>query len=374
MKCIVSRESILPALQRAVKLAYARNIPVLACVHLHVETNLLTVTATDMDATYTETIATDTPAGDGVAVLQAKPLLHFVKAAAKGAQIEIEARPVENGEDPSAILRCGRNSATVKGRPVEDWPMPETPTFESFTLPMNVLCDMLAAVKHAISTEQTRYYLNGVYLHRRPEGLTMVATDGHRLAKIATDKAAGDGLARIDGTAGVIIPHAAVTFLCGWLNPKNAWDVIIGISEDRSRVRFEHGAVTLLSKTIDGSFPDYDHVIPTQNNIKVEIATAAAIAFLNGHKWAVKLTCMPGSVALSVTDHDTGDAATEIEASVSAPIEIGFNARYLKAELERCGKGAFATVNLALADAGSPAVLTCRDRPDELHVLMPMRV
>lgn len=377
MKCIISRNDLLPVLEHAARVVETRhNIPVLMCVRLEATSaGVLKLEGTDMDMTYRHEILCDTAAATpGAVLLQLKPLHHFVKAAPKGALVEIEARPLEKDTVPGAVIRCSRNVATVNGCALEDWPIGERRPFTDFAMQAHMLLNMLNAVKHAISTEKTRYYLNGVFLYMHKGALVAVASDGRRLGRIQVEAPdAAPLFPKGDQADGVILPAAAVAFLCKWI-AKSKDFVAVAVSDDRTRLRFDLGAGQFETKVIDGCFPDYERVTPYNNEIKVELGTAALATFLNGHKRTVLLDCSPGFVHATIADPDAGDQSTALEASVSAAIKIGFNASYLRQELERAGAGLYGSVTLALADACSPALLTSRDRPGEHHVLMPTRV
>ena len=205
-----------------------------------------------------------------------------------------------------------------------------THTFEVGAADLKRLIDK---TRFAISTEETRYYLNGIYLHVAATGnkptLRAVATDGHRLAQVELPRPAGS-----DGMPGVIIPRKTVNELHRLIEDGGT-TVTIGVSP--AKIRFEAGTVTLTSKLIDGTFPDYGRVIPQGNDKELKVSNAefmhavdrvSTIASERGR--AVKLNITGDKLVLSVTNPEGGSATEEIDVEYgSAPIEIGFNARYL---------------------------------------------
>jgi DNA polymerase-3 subunit beta len=227
----------------------------------------------------------------------------------------------------------------------------------------------------AISTEETRYYLNGIYLHAAKSGgadvLRGVATDGHRLARV--ELPLPEGAADIPG---VIVPRKTVGELRKLVEEAEA-PVDVELSE--TKIRLSLGGITLTSKLIDGTFPDYERVIPTGNDKMMEVhcgefsAAVDRVATISTEKSrAIKLALGSNTLTLSATSPDAGSATEEIEVAYEgSPIEIGFNSRYLLDITSQIGGG---EARFMMADAGSPTIV--RDAADEsaLYVLMPMRV
>jgi DNA polymerase-3 subunit beta len=221
-----------------------------------------------------------------------------------------------------------------------------------FQLPATDLKGIIDRTRFAISNEETRYYLNGIYFHSATSNGTQVlrgvATDGHRLARVEVPlpKGAAD-------IPGVIVPRKTVGEVRKLLDES---DGSVDIELSDTRIRFATGNVTLVSKLIDGTFPDYERVIPTGND----------------KSRAIKLAVAKGVVTLSATSPDAGSATEEIEVEYkAAALEIGFNSRYL---LDITEQITGAEARFLMADAGSPTLV--RDGADEsaLYVLMPMRV
>ena len=237
---------------------------------------------------------------------------------------------------------------------------------------------MIDRTRFAISTEETRYYLNGIFLHVSTEDgpvLKAAATDGHRLARYTLPMPAG-----AEGMPDVIVPRKAVAELRKLL--EEAQDGQVRIDPSPSKIRFTiggDGGVVLTSKLIDGTFPDYSRVIPTGNDklLKIDPKTFFAgvdrVATIATEKTrAVKMGLEPDKVTLSVTSPDNGNAAEELAAEYkSEGMEIGFNANYLKDILAQIDSD---VVELHLADPGAPTLIRKDESSPSLYVLMPMRV
>ncbi len=225
----------------------------------------------------------------------------------------------------------------------------------------------LSSVAFAISTEETRYYLNGVYLHPLDDGrLALVATDGHRLAK----RELPYDLAGLDG---IIIPRKTVGIIAKIMEGKATF------SGSAQKIRFESEKVTLTSKLIDGTFPDYTRVIPSARDKKAIVEAEAlakaldrVITVTSEKGRAVRFAFGEGSIDLSVRNPDAGTAEDSLPYEGDIVMEIGFNAKYMADALNSIGGE---MVELALQDAGDPAVIrSVPEQPGALCVVMPMRV
>jgi DNA polymerase-3 subunit beta len=245
----------------------------------------------------------------------------------------------------------------------------------SFTLSAADLKRLIDRTRFAISMEETRYYLNGIFFHAAKSNevpmLRAVATDGHRLARMEIPLPEGAA-----GMPGVIVPRKTVTELRKLIDEIDQ-DVQISLSD--TKIRFGFGNAVLTSKLIDGTFPDYDRVIPSGNDKILEVqckefaeAVDRVSTISTEKSRAVKLTIERGSLMLSATSPENGTATEEIEVRYSAsPLEIGFNSRYLLDITEQIeGEGA----RFAMADAASPTVVRDTADASALYVLMPMRV
>jgi DNA polymerase-3 subunit beta len=234
---------------------------------------------------------------------------------------------------------------------------------------------LIDKTQFAISTEETRYYLNGIYLHtagtNKSPTLRAVATDGHRLAQVELPLPDG-----ASGMAGIIIPRKTVGEVQRLIEDNEA-EITLELSP--GKIRFTFGDVVLTSKLIDGTFPDYGRVIPTGNDKELvvdkkefEQAVDRVSTVSSERGRAVKLSLSTGKLMLSVTNPDSGSATEEVEVEYTAdPLDIGFNSRYL---LDIAGQIEGEAAVLMLADPGSPTLIQDRDSKNALYVLMPMRV
>ena len=367
MKLTIDRMSLLRPLGHVQSVVERRNtIPILANVVLRAEEGELSLTATDMDMD----IATEVGCSvmtTGTTTMSAHLLYDIARKLPDGAEVEIAVN------DGHAMVSAGRSSFRLPTLPVEDFPAissNELPV--TFSLAAADMRDLIDATRFAISTEETRYYLNGIYIHKAESGeLCAVATDGHRLAM--TRQALPSGAAQIPS---IILPRKAVSELRKLLDDFDG-DVLIGLSETRAEFRF--CVVRLTSKLIDGTFPDYTRVIPVGNDriMQVDVSAFSAavdrVSTIASEKSrSVKMGLRSGVLTLSASNTDASSATEELEVSYDGPeMEIGFNARYL---LDIAGQVNSDMVEFALADQGSPSLVRAPGDEASLFVLMPMRV
>ena len=234
---------------------------------------------------------------------------------------------------------------------------------------------LIDRTQFAISTEETRYYLNGIHMHAAERDgrktLRAVATDGHRLALAEADLPDGAG-----AMPAVIIPRKPIQELRRLLEDLDD-DIEMSVSE--GKIRFRLGAAVLTSKLIDGTFPDYERVIPTSNERVALLATQAfgaavdRVATISMEKARpVKLAFETGRVTVSAASPEAGRAEEELDCEWRGePLEIGFNARYV---LDMVGQVEGPELRMEMANAAAPMVVKDPADPAVLFVLMPMRV
>jgi DNA polymerase-3 subunit beta len=372
MKVTVERAELLKSLGHVHRVVERRNtIPILANVLIRAEQSKLAFKATDLDLEVTETIAAEVSPG-GSTTVPAHMFYEIVRKLPEGAQIVLEA----SGDRATLAIRAGRSRFTLQTLPESDFPdLAAGEMTHSFKLPAADLKRLIDKTQFAISTEETRYYLNGIYLHAagtaQAPTLRAVATDGHRLAQMELDLPGG-----AKGMAGIIVPRKTVGEVQRLIEDNEA-EVTIELSQ--GKIRFTFGDVVLTSKLIDGTFPDYSRVIPAGNDKELvvdkkefEQAVDRVSTVSSERGRAVKLSLSNGRLMLSVTNPDSGSATEEVEVEyTSDPLDIGFNSRYLldiAAQIE--GEAAV----LKLADPGSPTLIQDKDSKGALYVLMPMRV
>ena len=371
MKLTIPRETLAPALASLSRVVERRNtIPILSNILLRAADGRLSLCATDLDIR-AETSLTCEVAEPGAVTLPAHTLSDIVRKLPAAAEITLEGA----GDKPMA-LKSGRSRFTLQSLPESDFPDITAGEFShSFALPAKTLAQIVEETSFAISTEETRYYLNGIHLHAtEADGaavLRAVATDGHKLSRLQLPAPEGSA-----GMPAVIIPRKTVAELARMAKEVEG-DVTIELSP--TKIRITAGAATLTSKLIDGTFPDYQRVIPAAND---KVATLEAEAFKQAvdrvatisseRGRAVKLALAATGLLLSVSNPDSGSATEELSPDYDgAPIEIGFNARYLLDILALLGGD---SVQLKLSEPGAPAILQRREGDSLLVVLMPMRV
>ncbi len=372
MKLIIERAVLLKALSHVQSVVERRNtIPILSHVLMRAEGDRLSLTATDLDLEILESVPADVPTA-GATTAAAHTLYDIVRKLPDGSQVEISS----SSDGGTLTLRAGRSSFRLGSLPVEDFPniaAGELP--HSFALSARDLRTIIDRAAFAVSTEETRYYLNGIFLHAATHdgvgALRAVATDGHRLARVEMPLPEG-----ADGMQGVIVPRKTVGELRKLAEDTNE-DVRIALSDTKVCLSFD--SVVLTSKLIDGTFPDYERVIPVGNDKTMDVdaklfaEAVDRVSTISSEKSrAVKLSLQDGMLTLSATGADNGSATEEIEVGYSSePLEIGFNSRYLldiTRQIE--GEGA----QFTMADAASPTVIRDGSDPSALYVLMPMRV
>lgn len=372
MKVTIERAALLRALGHVHRVVERRTtIPILANVLIDARAGALLLKATDLDLEITERAPADV-AQDGATTLPAHTLYDIVRKLPEGAQVSLEA----TGEQGQLLLRSGRSRFHLQSLPESDFPDVTSGDFSHrFSLAPADLKKLIEKTQFAISSEETRYYLNGIFLHSTEvEGhllLRAVATDGHRLARVELPAPAGSA-----GMPGVILPRKAVAEIQR-LGEDGQGEVAIELSANK--MRFSFGETVLTTKLIDGTFPDYGRVIPVNNDKRLTVERDAfaravdRVSTISSERGrAVKLALSEGKLVLSVTNPDQGSAVEELEADYDGPpIEIGFNARYL---LDIAGQLDSDTALFRLADPGSPTLIQDRDGAAALYVLMPMRV
>jgi DNA polymerase-3 subunit beta len=372
MKATIERATLLRCLSHVQSVVERRNtIPILSNVLIEAAGDgTVKVMATDLDLQVIETMSAVSVDGAGAITVSAHLLFDIARKLPDGSQVSLETA------DNRMTVKAGRSRFSLPTLPRDDFPViveGDLPT--SFELPAATLAQLIDRTRFAISTEETRYYLNGIFIHVADDELKAAATDGHRLARFTLPKPDG-----ADGMPDVIVPRKCVAELRKLL--EEALDTNVEIDLSASKIRFTLGGengVVLTSKLIDGTFPDYTRVIPTGNDKLLRLDPRSfyegvdRVATIATEKTrAVKMALEPDRVTLSVTSPDNGTAAEEVSADYKADgFEIGFNANYLKDIL---GQIEGDTVELHLADAGAPTLIRQNDNSSALYVLMPMRV
>jgi DNA polymerase-3 subunit beta len=372
MKATIERANLLRSLSHVQSVVERRNtIPILSNVLIEASADgRVRIMATDLDLQVVESMAAVSVEQSGAITVSAHLLFDIARKLPEGSQVSFEAA------DNRMAVKAGRSRFSLPTLPRDDFPViveGDLPT--SFELPAKLLAELIDRTRFAISTEETRYYLNGIFLHVTDGELKAAATDGHRLARFTIPRPEG-----ADGMPDVIVPRKAVGELRKLL--EEALDGNVQIDLSASKIRFAlggEGGVVLTSKLIDGTFPDYSRVIPTGNDKLLRLDPKSfyegvdRVATIATEKTrAVKMGLETDKVTLSVTSPDNGTAAEEVPADYrSDAFEIGFNANYLKDILHQIEGD---TVELHLADPGAPTLIRQDEKSPALYVLMPMRV
>lgn len=372
MRISIERAPLLRAVAQAQSVVERRNtIPILANVLIEAEGDSVSFRATDLDIEVVDRIAAtvDQP---GATTVSAVLLHEIVRKLPDGALVQLS-------DDPASgrlTVRAGRSTFALATLPKEDFPVMASAEYASnFAAPARDLRRLFDKSKFAISTEETRYYLNGVYMHvAEAEGakaLRCVATDGHRLARI--DAPLPDGA---EAMPGVIVPRKTVGELRKLLEDDDAQ---IAVSVSETKLRFATPEITLTSKVIDGTFPDYSRVIPTANARRLEVDAAEfaravdRVATVSSERSrAVKLALEDDRLILSVTAPDAGTAEEELAvAYADEKLEIGFNAKYL---LEIASQVDRENAVFLFNSPGDPTLMREGGDASAIYVVMPMRV
>jgi DNA polymerase-3 subunit beta len=367
MKATIERAVLLKSLGHVQSVVERRNtIPILSNVLMEArEDGSLRLMATDLDLQVDESVPANVSQA-GATTVSAHTFFDIVRKLPEGSQVELSA-----AEGKMQVI-AGRSRFNLSTLPRDDFPViaeGDLPT--RFELPAATLREIIEKTRFAISSEETRYYLMGIFFHVVDEQMRAAATDGHRLARVTIGRPDG-----AEGMPDVIVPRKAVNELYRLLEELEG---TVEISLSPTKIRFGLGSAILTSKLIDGTFPDYNRVIPTANDklLKLDPKSFAQgvdrVSTIASEKTrAVKMAVDRDKVTLSVTSPENGVATEEVPADYGSDgLEIGFNAKYL---LDILGEIDGDTVEVHLADAAAPTLLRENDKSNALYVLMPMRV
>ena len=369
MKFTIDRSSFLKPLGHIYSVVERRNtIPILSNVLIESDASKVSFTATDMDMDIVETVGCIV-SSQGKLTVSAHTLYDIVRKLPDGSEIQIELI------DLNVEVSAGKSRFILPTLPVDDYPiMTEIEKGNEFSLEAVDLANLIDNTKFAISSEETRYYLNGIYLHVpdiKSDKLRAVATDGHRLAQAEVPIPKG-----AENMTGVILPRKAVGEVRKLID---STDGLVTIIISKTKAKFIFPTSILTTKLIDGSFPDYQRVVPKENLNKLLVSNSHfskaidRVSTVSMEKSrAVKLSLSNNVLLLQVNSHDLGNASEELDVNyTSDPIDIGFNARYL---LDISGQIQGKNIELSLSDSASPALITDPDQEGVIFVLMPMRV
>lgn len=383
MKVIVDRSGFLKALGRARGVVEKRtSVPILSNVLIEAgDGDVLTLSSTDLEIAITESLPVERILKKGAITVPVQMLFDIISRLPEDSLPELSFNEDEKEGSPPLSIRSGRSTFRVSTLPAHEYAVIKKETFPfSFTIKTSDLGDLLESTRYAISLEETRYYLNGLYFElsckdRKPS-LRAVATDGHRLAKaevvnIQLQKGLHD-----DVFPGIIIPQKTVGEIIKLLDTK-VGEVMVAFSP--TSISFASGDIHLISRLIDGAFPEYEKVIPKDNPFLLKVPTIAfrdavdRVAVMASDKThTIKLMVQEGTLALSSSSPHAGTAFEEMEVDYGGEsFEMGFNARYLL-DAARHIKGDFLTIGMR--DGASAILLRDETEPGLAYVIMPMRV
>lgn len=367
MKFSMERAALLSALGHVQSVVERRNtIPILSNVLMSADNGAVNFTATDLDIEITEASSGNVSA-PGDVTAPAHTLYDIARKLPDGAEVSLMI-----GGDGRLEVNAGRSHFTLPLLPPGDFPKMTADGFtHNFDLSAKDLMRLIDKTRFAISTEETRYYLNGIYFHSAEGKLRTVATDGHRLALAEMALPAG-----AENLPGIIIPRKTIAQLRSLIDGSGE---TIALSVSESKIRFTIGTAVLTSKLIDGTFPDYDRVIPSNNDKelvidnKVFASAVDRVATISAEKSrSIKLSLEGDTLALAVNNPEHGDANEDLMVDYgNDPLEIGFNAKYL---LDVTGQIEGRDIHFYLSDPAAPALVKDPEDPNALFVLMPLRV
>ena len=349
-------------------------LPILSNIVLSAENNQLTLSSTNLDIFCSDKIDAEI-VNSGEISVPAITFFEIVKRLPSGSDVILSM----GDEDTELILKCGRSKFNLSTLKTEDFPiLSDKDLSTNFVISADELSRMIDKTKFAISNEETRYYLNGIFFHKAESNsikfLRAVATDGHRLAQYDIPLPQG-----AEEITGIIIPKKTVFELRKVLDDADG-DVSVSLNENK--IKFSFNNLKIISKVIDGTFPDYTKVIPQNNDkkfktnnseLKNAIDRVSAVAINEETKSkAIKLTIENNKLNLSVESQSKGSAKEEIDISYSnEKVDIGFNSRYL---LDICNEVDGDEIDVNLLDSISPAIILDKTDENLFFVLMPMRI
>lgn len=388
MQVLIDRNDLLKALQRAKSVVERKTtVPILSNVLLEASSgNLLTLSSTDLELAVIESVPALEVQQGGSITVPAQMFFDIISRLSEGSTplLSLVSKQEENhkGEDQEAsfVISTGRATFRLSTLPAEDFAVVKKEAHPfSFSLKPTELSDLFEKTKYAISLEETRYFLNGIFLEiggtDKGVYLRAVATDGHRLAKAETQNISFQTSLPKE-KIGLILPYKTVSEVLKIIDLK-AQEIIVAFSE--KTISFTCGGVHLISRLIDGTFPDYEKVIPVDNpfqlNMSPKIFSQAVdrVAVLASDKTnAIKLTVREDTLILSSSNPHAGAALEEIEVEYKGnSFELGFNARYLL-EATKIIKGQEMTI--MMRDPASAILINDTADPGFIAVIMPMRV
>ena len=375
MEFKINSSDLLKALSHIHGIVEVRHtLPILSNIILKAKDNELTLSSTNLDIYCADKIKAEVSIAGEISV-SAVTFFEIVKRLPSGSEVVMT---MEEGEN-EIILKCGRSKFNLSTLKTDDFPIiSDNDLSTNFVLSADELIRIIDKTKFAVSNEETRYYLNGIFLHKADRNsiqfLRAVATDGHRLAQYDIPLPQG-----AEEITGIIIPKKTIFELRKVLDDANG-DVSISLNENK--IKFTFNDLKIISKVIDGTFPDYTKVIPQNNNknfktnnneLKNAIDRVSAVAANEESKSkAIKLSLEDNKLNLSVESQSKGSANELIDISYDGDkVDIGFNSKYI---IDICNEVDGEEVDISLLDSVSPAIILDKTDENLFFVLMPMRI
>ena len=375
MEFKINSSDLLKALSHIHGIVEVRHtLPILSNIILKAKDNELTLSSTNLDIYCADKIKAEVSLAGEISV-SAVTFFEIVKRLPSGSEVVMT---MEEGEN-EIILKCGRSKFNLSTLKTDDFPIiSDNDLSTNFVLSADELIRIIDKTKFAVSNEETRYYLNGIFLHKADRNsiqfLRAVATDGHRLAQYDIPLPQG-----AEDITGIIIPKKTIFELRKVLDDANG-DVSISLNENK--IKFTFNDLKIISKVIDGTFPDYTKVIPQNNNknfktnnneLKNAIDRVSAVAANEESKSkAIKLSLEDNKLNLSVESQSKGSANEIIDISYDGDkVDIGFNSKYI---IDICNEVDGEEVDISLLDSVSPAIILDKTDENLFFVLMPMRI
>ena len=375
MEFKINSSDLLKALSHIHGIVEVRHtLPILSNIILKAKDNELTLSSTNLDIYCADKIKAEVSIAGEISV-SAVTFFEIVKRLPSGSEVMMTMEEDEN----EIILKCGRSKFNLSTLKTDDFPIiSDNDLSTNFVLSADELIRIIDKTKFAVSNEETRYYLNGIFLHKADRNsiqfLRAVATDGHRLAQYDIPLPQG-----AEEITGIIIPKKTIFELRKVLDDANG-DVSISLNENK--IKFTFNDLKIISKVIDGTFPDYTKVIPQNNNknfktnnneLKNAIDRVSAVAANEESKSkAIKLSLEDNKLNLSVESQSKGSANEIIDISYDGDkVDIGFNSKYI---IDICNEVDGEEVDISLLDSVSPAIILDKTDENLFFVLMPMRI
>ncbi len=375
MEFKINSSDLLKALSHIHGIVEVRHtLPILSNIILKAKDNELTLSSTNLDIYCADKIKAEVSIAGEISV-SAVTFFEIVKRLPSGSEVLMS---MEEGEN-EITLKCGRSKFNLSTLKTDDFPIiSDNDLSTNFIISADELIRIIDKTKFAVSNEETRYYLNGIFLHKADRNsiqfLRAVATDGHRLAQYDIPLPQG-----AEEITGIIIPKKTIFELRKVLDDANG-DVSVSLNENK--IKFTFNDLKIISKVIDGTFPDYTKVIPQNNNknfktnnneLKNAIDRVSAVATNEESKSkAIKLSIEDNKLNLSVESQSKGSANEILDISYDGDkVDIGFNSKYI---IDICNEVDGEEVDISLLDSVSPAIILDKTDENLFFVLMPMRI